>query len=89
MNTYGIMTETNCITKKEYVPCGTAYWIRLDGRKSTNNLVQDAIEHFQKMGKKPLRVIVARGALNREKGLKVLACHPFGKPEAINNLINY
>lgn len=89
MKTYGIMTGTNCITQKEYVPLGTASWVCLDGRKRTDNLLSDAIEHFKKRGEKPLRVIVARGELNREKGLKMLACYPFGKSDYINNLINY
>lgn len=45
---YAAMISTNSLTSNFYIPCGTAYWVKLDGRLNLSNLIQEAKDYFEK-----------------------------------------
>lgn len=74
MNRYAIFTEINCITKKEYWPCGTGNIMRVDKRLSIDNAFL-SVEH--RKTNSTVRVCIVDGELNRACGLKVRASFPY------------
>lgn len=81
MNRYAIFTEINCITKKEYWPCGTANIMRVDRRLSLDNSIM-AVESRQT--EKTVRIVIVEGELNRDSGLRIIGSSPYAKKELLD-----
>lgn len=81
MNRYAIFTEINCITGKEYWPCGTRSIVRVDKRLSVDNAIH-AVENMKT--DKTVRIILVHGELNRQSGLKIMGSWPYTKKENLN-----
>lgn len=45
---YAAMISINSLTNNFYIPCGSAYWVKLDGRLNLSNSITEAKEHFEK-----------------------------------------
>lgn len=61
MAIYATYTQLGCVSGREQRAAGSDAWVKLDGRKSRQNLLADAIEVFGK--RNPYRVVVCSGEL--------------------------